>query len=178
MRKFINFVLFQLGWFACILGAAHGYVPLAIAFCSAVIAFHLWQSPDRPKEGALLLKILLLGIAVDTALLHSGSLFFESRGFIPMLSPIWMWALWLILGCTLNESMSWLKGRYLLSGVLGAIAGPLSYLAGVKLGAANWGNETQALVLLGLIWAIAMPLLFWWASKVPQISASLRQTKG
>jgi hypothetical protein len=43
----------------------------------------------------------------------------------------------------------------------------LSYFAGVELGAAQWGNETQALVLLGIIWAIAMPLLFWWAGKVP-----------
>jgi hypothetical protein len=71
--------------------------------------------------------------------------------------------------------MSWLKGRFVLAAVLGAIAGPLSYLAGVKLGAAQWGDETQALVLLGIIWAIAMPLLFWWAGKVPanrpQISA-------
>lgn len=170
MRKFINFVLFQLGWFACILGAAHGYVPLAVAFCLAFVAFHLWQSFDRPKEALLLLKILLLGIAVDTALLQTGSLDFESKGFVPELSPIWMWSLWLILACTLNESMSWLKGRYFLAGVLGAITGPLSYLAGVKLGAASWGNEIQALVLLTVVWAIAMPLLFWWASKVPQNS--------
>jgi hypothetical protein len=63
--------------------------------------------------------------------------------------------------------MSWLKGRFVLAAVLGAITGPLSYFAGVELGAAQWGDETQALVLLGIIWAIAMPLLFWWAGKVP-----------
>ena len=63
--------------------------------------------------------------------------------------------------------MSWLKGRFVLAAVLGAITGPLSYLAGVKLGAAQWGDETQALVLIGIIYAFAMPLLFWWAEKVP-----------
>ena len=167
MRKLINFVLFQLGWFACILGAAHGYVSLAVLFCLAVAAFHLWQCSEPKQEGMLLLKILALGICADTLLLHTGSLVFESKGLLPALSPIWMWSLWVILGCTLNESMSWLKGRFALAAVLGAIAGPLSYLAGVKLGAAQWGDETQALVLLGIIWAIAMPLLFWWAGKVP-----------
>ena len=167
MRKLINFVLFQLGWFACILGAAHGYVSWAVLFCLAVVAFHLWQSSEPMQEGVLLLKILVLGIAADTLLLQTGSLIFESKGLLPALSPIWMWSLWVILGCTLNESMSWLKGRFVLAAVLGAITGPLSYLAGVKLGAAQWGNETQALVLLGIIWAIAMPLLFWWAGKVP-----------
>lgn len=168
MRKLVNFVLFQLGWFACILGAAHGYVSWAVLFCLAVAAFHLWQSSEPMQEGMLLLKILALGIFADTLLLQTGSLVFESKGLVPSLSPIWMWSLWVILGCTLNESMSWLRGRYVLAAVLGAITGPLSYLAGVKLGAATWGNETQAIVLLGLIWATAMPLLFWWAAKVPQ----------
>jgi hypothetical protein len=168
VRKLVNFVLFQLGWFACILGAAHGYVSWAVLFCLAVAAFHLWQSSEPMQEGMLLLKILALGIFADTLLLQTGSLVFESKGLVPSLSPIWMWSLWVILGCTLNESMSWLRGRYVLAAVLGAITGPLSYLAGVKLGAATWGNETQALVLLGLIWATAMPLLFWWAAKVPQ----------
>ncbi len=167
MRKLINFVLFQLGWFACILGAAHGHVTAAVLFCAAIAAFHVWQSHERIQESTLLLKIGLLVIVADTMLVQTGSLVFESKGLLPGLSPIWMWSLWIILGCTLNESMSWLKGRYVLASVLGAITGPLSYLAGVKLGAAQWGDETQALVLLGIIWAIAMPLLFWWAGKVP-----------
>ena len=118
MRKLINFVLFQLGWFACILGAAYGYVSWAVLFCLAVAAFHLWQSNEPMQEGVLLLKILVLGIAADTLLLQTGSLVFESKGLLPALSPIWMWSLWVILGCTLNESMSWLKGRFVLAAVL------------------------------------------------------------
>ena len=167
MRKLINCVLFQLGWFAGILGAAHGYVTAAVIFCVAIAAYHLWQSHNRIQEGMLLLKIGVLGIAADTLLLQTGSLVFESKGLLPALSPIWMWSLWVILGCTLNESMSWLKGRFVLAAILGAITGPLSYFAGVKLGAAQWGNEIQALVLIGIIYAIAMPLVFWWAGKVP-----------
>ena len=131
MRKLINFVLFQLGWFACILGAAHGYVMLAVLFCAAIATFHLWQSSDRIQEGALLLKIGLFGIGADTLLVHTGSLVFESKGLLPALSPIWMWSLWVILGCTLNESMSWLKGRFALAAVLGAAfgSGPLPYFS-------------------------------------------------
>lgn len=60
--------------------------------------------------------------------------------------------------------MSWLRGKPALGSVLGAICGPLSYEAGIRMGAASWGSGAQILgfCLIALVWAVAMPLFFYW----------------
>ena len=63
---------------------------------------------------------------------------------------------------TLNGSMAWLAGRYRLAAVLGALCGPVSYLAGARLGAIALSPNT--LVSLGgiaVVWALVMPALLW-----------------
>jgi hypothetical protein len=80
------------------------------------------------------------------------------------LSPFWMWTLWALVASTINSSLAWLQGRPLLGAFLGAIAGPLSYEAGIRMGAGAWGSGGQVggLVLLALAWAIAIPLFLYW----------------
>ena len=51
MRKILNFVLFQAGWFVCVLGGAHGMPVAAVAAAGAVIGVSLWWfSTDRMSE--------------------------------------------------------------------------------------------------------------------------------
>ncbi len=164
MAKFWNFVLFQAGWFACVLGAAHHQVFWAVAGSLAYIAFLIWRSTSPRREFSLLTKVLIYGIATDTLIMYLGVLDFQDAWPSPLLSPAWMWALWLLVGSTLNGSLSWLRKNPILGSVLGAICGPLSYEAGIRLGAANWGSGGQILgfCLIGVVWAIAMPLFFYW----------------
>jgi hypothetical protein len=164
MAKFWNFVLFQLGWFACILGAAHQQALWAVIGSLAYIAFHIWRSQNPKLELSLLLKVLSFGILTDSLLMYLGVLDFKGAWPSPYLSPAWMWALWLLVASTLNSSLSWLKGKPVLGVVLGAISGPLSYEAGIRLGAANWGSGSQmlGLALISVVWAVAMPLFFYW----------------
>jgi len=79
----------------------------------------------------------------------------------------------LLVASTLNSSLSWLKDKPVLGVVLGAVSGPLSYEAGIRLGAANWGSGSQilGLGLISVVWAVAMPLFFYWAH--PSIKPSL-----
>jgi len=164
MAKFWNFVLFQLGWFACILGAAHQQALWAVIGSLAYIAFHIWRSQNPKLELSLLLKVLSFGILTDSLLMYLGLLDFKGAWPSPYLSPAWMWALWLLVASTLNSSLSWLKGKPVLGVVLGAISGPLSYEVGIRLGAANWGSGSQmlGLALISVVWAVAMPLFFYW----------------
>ena len=164
MAKFWNFVLFQAGWFACILGAAHQQVLLAVIGSLAYIVFHVWRSQSPKLELSLLLKVLSFGILTDSLLMYLGFLDFKGAWPSPYLSPVWMWALWLLVASTLNSSLSWLKRKPVLGVVLGAISGPLSYEAGIRLEAANWGSGSQiaGLGLISLVWAVAMPLFFYW----------------
>lgn len=64
--------------------------------------------------------------------------------------------------------MAWLQGKNVLAAALGAIAGPLCYEAGVRLGAASWlSPEAQvfALIYLAIVWAIAMPVFLYFAKE-------------
>ena len=177
MAKFWNFVLFQAGWFACILGAAHQQVLWAVIGSLAYIVFLVRRSQSPKLELSLMLKVLTFGILTDSLLMHLGFLDFKGAWPSPYVSPVWMWVLWLLVASTLNSSLSWLKGKLVLGVVLGAICGPLSYEAGIRLGAANWGSGSQilGLGLISVVWAVAMPLFFYWdrASIKPSFAKNL-----
>ena len=122
MAKFWNFVFFQLGWFACVLGAANQQVFWAVLVTLAYIAFHVWYQ-DEPKESLRLLsRALLYGIVTDSLLVQTGYLNFNDPWPSSQLSPVWMWVLWVLVATTINGSLSWLRGRPVLGAVLGGLS--------------------------------------------------------
>jgi hypothetical protein len=70
MAKFWNFVFFQLGWFACVLGAANKHVLWAVLATWVYIAFHIWRL-EEPKESLrLLTRALVYGIVTDSLIMY------------------------------------------------------------------------------------------------------------
>jgi len=166
MRLLINLLLFQVSWFACILGAAHGYRWLGPAVVCASIALHLLtQIPpsERRTEIALMLRATILGLFIETALIQTQ--WISYTGTTPPYPPLWLIALWPAFAMTLRHSLAWLQGRSILAILLGAVAGPLSYMAGAQLGAATLAHPLAAMIYLAIAWAITMPLLARWSSK-------------
>ena len=159
MNIFLNFALFQVTWFACVLGAAHGVPwagPLVVA---AVAAYHLGRAAEPRGEALLLMLAALIGLAFDSLLVSAGWLTYPAGQWHPLLAPYWIVAMWIGFATTLNVSMAWLKGRSYLAFVLGAIGGPLAYLGGAKLGGVSFVDTTAALAALAMGWALIMPLL-------------------
>ena len=68
MTMLVNFVLFQIGWFACVLGAAHGMPSLGVAVATAVVAYHLLRASRARPELVLILVAAAIGFIVDSAL--------------------------------------------------------------------------------------------------------------
>ncbi len=167
MFYLINFVLFQLAWFAGILGAAHQQASIGILVMVLCGAFHIWSLPraSRRAEYLLMLQCFCLGTLIDTVLMHAGIMVYASPNPIGFLSPLWMSLLWVALAMTLNHSLAWLKNKYWLSAILGSITGPLSYLAGVRLDAGSMPDEVYSLVTLSIVWALSMPLMMFWSQK-------------
>ena len=164
MSKFWNLVFFQLGWFACVLGAANHQVFWPVIGSLAYIVFHVWRL-NQPRESIhFLSRVLIYGVLTDSLIAYFGFLDFQDSWPVSFLSPIWMWTLWLLVGTTINGSLSWLRGRPILGAVLGGLCGPLSYEAGIRMGAGSWGSggQVMGLMLLGVVWAIAVPLFFYW----------------
>jgi len=155
-----NLIAFQIGWFACILGAAYGVPWAGPAYVAAWIGVHLFCVSDRASEITLILIAMAMGYFADSVLTITGMLRFDASARLGWPAPLWMVALWANLAATLNYALGWLKGRYALAAGLGLIAGPLTYWAGARLGALALHEQTGvALAAIGVEWLVATPLL-------------------
>jgi len=162
----INFVLFQLGWFACVLGGAWLWPWAGVAFVAGASAWHLSQVANPRGEVTLLGVAMLLGTVVDSVLPALGWVSFPSGQLHPAMAPVWIIALWALFAGTLNSSMQWLKGRYLLACAFAAVGSPLSFYAGSRLGAVTLLEPVPALAAQALMWALVLPLLVWLAGRL------------
>ena len=165
-RAIINFVAFQLGWFSCVLGAANGY-PLVgpiVVLAALVLHFRLVRYPRR--EIVLVLLAGMLGAVFDTLLVRTGWLVYPNGILLAGTAPYWIVAMWVLFATTLNLSMRWMHGRPLAAILLGAIGGPLSYLAGERLGGLEFIEPQPALLALGIGWATVTPLLVSLSSRL------------
>lgn len=154
MFNFYNFVIYQLAWFAVILGAARGFAWLGAAMALLVAGVHLWLRRE-PLEFRLVGVAALLGLVIDTTLAATGLVRFDSAGNLPI-APYWMLALWVAFATTLNHSLSWLMRRPIVAALGGAVFGPLAYLAGEKLGALSLPSPSIALPVIATAWWLAM----------------------
>jgi hypothetical protein len=157
--QLLNLVIFQAAWFASVLGAAHAQPLWGTAAVLAALAWHLAVSAQPLQEAKLIAAAVLMGLAVETAVVWQGHTTYTSGQPYAQLPPYWMVALWGLLGMALNVTLRWLKNRWVLAAVLGAVVGPLSYASGMRLGAAHFTHATAALITQMVIWAVAMPVL-------------------
>jgi len=162
MGRLMNFAMFYLGWFACVMGAGHGQLWLGPSVVAALLLVHLFLNAAPMQEARLVLMVAVLGFAVDTLQASAGLYAFIGTSPAPWLCPLWMVALWMIFATTLNASMAWLAGRYRLAAALGALCGPISYVAGARLGAIELpAHAGLSLVGIAIVWACVMPSLVW-----------------
>ena len=160
-----NIVAFQIGWFACVLSAAHGWPWAGTATAVAVVAWHAARAERPAQELKLIITTVLIGALWDSALTALGWITYPSGTLIAGAAPHWMLGLWALFATTLNVSLNWLKGRWLLAATLGAVAGPLSYWGGARLGALEFTDPVRALAALAVGWAILTPALLALASR-------------
>jgi hypothetical protein len=155
----VSFLVFQGAWFACVLGAAWGRPDLGVTIALLVCGAHLALSAGRRNDLVLACAALALGLIWDTAMLRFGVVGYAAPGPVPGWAPGWILALWLLFATLLRGPLRWLHGRTLLAALLGGVGGPLSYLGAVRLGAGSFRNVEEAMLVLGLGWAVMTPLL-------------------
>lgn len=162
----INAAAYQLGWFACVLGAVNGAPWLGPLCLVPVVGLFLRMRPDPGPALALLGVVGMLGLAWDSLLVSLGWLAYPSGTWIEGLAPYWMLALWVMFATTLDLSFGWLRGRALLAAALGAVFGPMAYLAGQRVGAVEFLAPMHASLALAAGWAVFMPGLVWLSAQL------------
>ncbi len=181
-RLIINFALFQIGWFACVLGAAKQMPWLGVAVVIAIIIWHLTQAKQAKKEMQLLLITLVIGGTFDQIMLNHQLISYQAHGWSNLQSwnnlqnwnnllvPVWILALWAEFVTVLNVSLRWMKemksrARWLVAILFGAVGGPLAYMGAEKLGAVTLNNLPASYIALSVGWALITPLLLKLSTK-------------
>ena len=162
-----NLLSFGIGWFACVVGAANGTPSYGVAVAAMLLALNILVAEDALHEARVIATVGAIGFAVDTILASAGVLVLDPRTSNPSwLCPIWLVAIWMMFGSTLTASLAWLATRTAVAAILGAIAGPLGYLAAAKMGAiAIPASVAQRVVTIAIIWAVVFPGLLRFANR-------------
>ncbi len=156
-RLIANAVLFQLSWLACVLGGNSYW----LAVPAVALLIHFFWVSSWAAEGKLVVSVMLAGAALDSFLLQLGVFTFVGQ---ELLAPLWLAMLWAMLATTLNHSLGWTARPIWRAALLGAIGGPLSYVAGAELAGVGLPlGERNSALLLAAIWALVMPLLHGFA---------------
>lgn len=166
MQIFVNFLLFQIAWFACVLGAANNLPWIGPLVVGLIVIYHVRRVPSAGPELQLIGSAAVIGAVFDSLLAASGWVSYPSGQWHAALAPYWIVAMWIGFATTLNVSLSWLKRRYWLATLFGAVGGPLAYLAGAKLGGITLVSSEAALIALAVGWAAITPLLTYLASRL------------
>ena len=151
----LNVLLFQVGWFACVLGGTAPWLVFVLGLLAVHVLFVAEQGEMR-----FLLAIAAMGSLMDSLLMQSGWMTFPD--WSAQWIPPWLMLLWLLFASTLRHALRWLYGRWWLAAVLGGLGGSSSYLAGAELGAAELPQgRWLTFLVFTLIWAIIFPLMLW-----------------
>jgi len=154
-----NVALFQAGWFACVLGAAHGLPWIGVIAAAVVVAWHVARAARPAIELRLVGVAVAAGALFETVLVQSGWISFPGGMLIDGIAPYWMVAMWALFATTLNVSLRWLRPHGWLAALLGAVGGPAAYYAGARLGALEFTVVGAAMAAIALGWAVLTPLL-------------------
>jgi hypothetical protein len=162
-RSVLNFILFYVGWFACVVGmtplGARWWGPAAAL---VIVAVHLAVQSDRRRELRAIGLSLAIGPLCDTALMALGVIRFAEPPLLQVLPPLSMIALWAVFATTFHSSFAWLARRPLALVPFSLVGAPLSYLWGERIGAVAFAPSLPvALLAIAIAWALVLPALVW-----------------
>lgn len=160
-KSWINQVFFQLSWYACVVGAANGFLWPAVVVVGLFAVWQLHPARMHPRDPFAVGAFVVAGLLIDTLWLRLGiveyAMAWPSAGFI----PAWLLLLWLALGMTVNHSLGVFRTRWRLFVLLATVGSPMSYSVAAGFGAVTWVAPSWLVIAcMGPVWALAVGLLF------------------
>jgi hypothetical protein len=163
MKNIFNILGFQISWWGCVLGVKNGLPYLGPVCMLLFLGVHFFYFKSNIQELKLIGIFSVIGTLTDTCLAYSGLL---SYGGLytksTIIAPLWITAMWCGFCATVNHSLSWLKEKWVSSFILGAVFGPLSYIAGEKFGAIIFHSSLISInIILAIVWGLSMLSIFF-----------------
>lgn len=166
MNVLVNAIVFKLAWLSTIFGGANQLPHLGFLAVLIAIGIHLRFAPEPARELTLIVMTGIIGLAWDSVMVAAGWLAYPSGTFVAGLAPYWILGMWMLFATTLNVTFRWLHHRLWAATLMGAVFGPLSYLAGSSAGAVTLLEPITAMTALCVGWALAMPGLLLLAQQL------------
>ncbi len=160
--------LFYEGWVFCIQCAARCHPAAGVYVIGLIILLLFLMSENKLADLVIVITISFVGSLTDTIYAMSGILKYNCpfKAF-PLIAPYWVISLWALFATLLREGFGWLYGKWGRALLLGAIGGTSSYLASVRLGAAEWGISVHlGMLILAIVWSLLMPFCVWFSQYV------------
>ncbi len=155
--QLLNYTLYQVGWFACVLCGASQRPWTGFVIAVALIGVHLALSIERSVEARQVGLAVCVGLIVEVAQIVAGTYRFTSCTVIDALPPPWLLAMWAQLATTFRFSLRSVVTRIPRAVLFGAAGGPIAFLAGERLGAVTLLPPlTLGLIRLSIGWALAL----------------------
>jgi hypothetical protein len=155
--QLVNYGLYQVGWFGCVLGGASHHPWIGFLIAAILCGVHLTLSVERSLEARLVVFATAVGALVEMGQIAAGTYRFTSGTVIDGLPPPWLLAMWAQFATTFRFSLRAVITRPARAALFGAAGGPIAFLAGERLGAVTLLPPlTHGLLRLSLSWAIAL----------------------
>ena len=162
IKRVWNVVSANIGWLACVFGAAWGHHWLGWLVVGILFVIHITAIEKRQIRLIFIVAAtaIIIGFVTDTALIIIGTVE-PNRWLMPApLMPLWDLVIWANFSLILNMSLRFLQKRPLISAVLGALCAPGTYYAAGRLGALHFSEPVlNNLLWVGVLWFFAMPCL-------------------
>lgn len=160
LKNLANVLGFQLTWWALVLSASRGieYVGWAVAVLFLLTHFvFVVPRPQLLSEKAFVLLTGALGWSLEHLLQLLGVVRFETHPY----APAWLLFIWLGFAATLRHSFRGVLSNPWLAAALGAVFGPVSYLAGVPFGLLTFPSPSIGVAAYALLWGLGLFLYSW-----------------
>lgn len=151
LAKFLQFAGFKLCWFGLILVPHFAIWP--------ALLYLLWSGWRLvPKARLAVIGISIIGMLMDSVLLHHGVFSFVDTAYLPP----WLLLLWGCFALVLVQVLAgWLR-HWWLAALVGAVTGPLAYWGGATLGGQLVFDHTGTFLLtLAPCWGLLLALIVY-----------------
>ena len=160
IKRVWNIISANIGWLACVFGAASGHHWLGLLVVGILFMIHI-TAIERHRIRLIFsvaFASVLIGFLTDTALILLGTVE-PNRWFMPApFTTLWDLVIWANFSLTLNLSLRFLQKRPFSAAVLGALFAPGTYFAAGRLGALYFSEPVVFnLVWVGVLRLLAMP---------------------
>ncbi len=155
-RNILNFILFQIGWFAWVVYPDLLGPLLVLAF---LLIHFVFVSQNRFTELQFIGLGTVVGAVLDGLWFRLGVL--DDGSGAVLITPPWIVAIWAIFMTTLSHSLNWISRKVWLAILFAPIAGPFTYWSASKIGVVELPELVPSLIALALGWLVVFPLLLF-----------------